>query len=177
MENTLDTLLENYGFNDYTRIEGEDVVVSHWVRYKCRFMCQNYAESAVCPPNTPPVEECRAFFREYGTIYLIHIEKTAHHMDRDSEIFEAIDHSLLELEKALFYKGYYKVMVLPPTICHLCEECVANREDCKHKDKARPTPEALGVDLFKTVHKAGYHLEVLADYQSGMDRYAFLLLQ
>ena len=177
MEETLNTLLRNYGFNDHTRINGSDIIVGQWVRLKCKFMCHNYAERAVCPPNTPSVEDCRAFFREYSTIYLIHFEKNAYHKNHDSEVFQDIDQALIELEKDLFYRGYYKVMMMPPTICHLCETCMSKREDCRHKDYARPTPEAFAVDVFKTVKKFGYPLEILSDYDSTMDRYAFLLLE
>lgn len=40
----------------------------------------------------------------------------------------------------------------------------------------RPTPEAMAVDVFATVRKAGYAIEVLDDYNRSMDRYAVLLV-
>jgi predicted metal-binding protein len=41
---------------------------------------------------------------------------------------------------------------------------------------ARPCPEALGVDVFSTLRKAGFPIEVLTEYGQKMNRYAFLLV-
>lgn len=177
MDSVLKGLLEKYGFDDYKQVSGDDIVVRNWVRFKCRYMCGGYGERAICPPNTPPVDECEAFFKEYRSILIIRFTKKAHPRSKDSEVFKTIDQSLLDLEKELFYKGYYKVMVMPPTICHWCETCVPTRAQCRHKEAARPTPEAFAVDVFETVHRIGYPLEVLPDYDATMNRYAFLLLR
>jgi predicted metal-binding protein len=42
---------------------------------------------------------------------------------------------------------------------------------------ARPTPEALGVDVYSTVRKANYPIQVLSDYSQMMNRYAFILIE
>ena len=60
--------------------------------------------------------------------------------------------------------------------CHYCKKCVDERGDCKHPKIARSTPESLGMDVFATVHSVGYPIEVLADYDEEMNRYAFLLI-
>jgi hypothetical protein len=40
----------------------------------------------------------------------------------------------------------------------------------------RPEADALGVDVYTTVRKLGYPIEVLSDYKQAMNRYAFLLI-
>ena len=42
---------------------------------------------------------------------------------------------------------------------------------------ARPSPEALAVDVFGTVRSLGFPIEVLSDYDQTMNRYAFLLVE
>ena len=84
---------------------------------------------------------------------------------------------LLELEREIFRAGYYKAMVLQLDNCEFCNPCSGNRVDCKNPQMARPGAEALGVDVFATVRKAGYSIEVLKYYSDVMNRYAFLLLQ
>jgi predicted metal-binding protein len=42
---------------------------------------------------------------------------------------------------------------------------------------SRPTPEALGIDVYSTVRKAGYPIQVLFEYSQKMNRYAFLLIE
>jgi predicted metal-binding protein len=47
---------------------------------------------------------------------------------------------------------------------------------CKEPQLARPTSDALAVDVYSTVRKIGYSIEVLDDYKRAMNRYAFLLI-
>ncbi len=61
--------------------------------------------------------------------------------------------------------------------CALCTECPGDRAECKHPRTARPTSEAMGVDVFTTVRQCGYPIEVLSDYGQAMNRYAFLLIE
>jgi predicted metal-binding protein len=42
---------------------------------------------------------------------------------------------------------------------------------------ARPCPEALAVDVFSTVRRAGFPIEVLTEYNQEMNRYALLLVE
>ena len=60
--------------------------------------------------------------------------------------------------------------------CNLCESCSGVREKCQNPKLARPTPESMAVDVFETVRKIGYPIEVLYDYSQQMNRYAFLLI-
>lgn len=41
---------------------------------------------------------------------------------------------------------------------------------------ARPTPDALAMDVYSTVRKLGYPIDVLSRYDQEMNRYAFLLI-
>ena len=42
---------------------------------------------------------------------------------------------------------------------------------------ARPTPEAMCVDVYSTVRQVGYPIHVLSEYTQAMNRYAFLLIE
>ena len=48
---------------------------------------------------------------------------------------------------------------------------------CKHSESARPSPEAMGVDVFSTVKPLGFPIEILSDYEQTMNRYAILLIE
>ena len=87
-----------------------------------------------------------------------------------------ISSALLELERKVFLSGYQKAFLLVMDSCCLCKHCVSERSDCKNPRQARPTPEGLGVDVFQTVQKIGYPIEVLSDYEKRMNRYAFLMV-
>jgi hypothetical protein len=38
-------------------------------------------------------------------------------------------------------------------------------------------PEGLAVDVFSTVRKLGYPIQVLPDYKQTMNRYSFLMIE
>jgi predicted metal-binding protein len=63
------------------------------------------------------------------------------------------------------------------TTCRLCAECVGARADCKKPHLSRPTPEAMAVDVFATVRKQGYPIEVLSDGYDQMNRCALLMVK
>ena len=60
--------------------------------------------------------------------------------------------------------------------CYLCNDCQGLRNQCKNPESARPTPEAMAVDVFATVKQIGYPINVLTDYSQKMDRYALLMI-
>ncbi len=175
-EKTVESLLEAHGFKDYRWIDAKEIVIRQWVRSLCIHSCPDYGKRAVCPPNMPSIGECERFFAEYDRALILRFEMKAHHRKKDSEVFCQIDESLLDLEKRLFYEGYPKALLLPATVCYRCDECTQSLTECRFKDKARPTPEALGVDLFTTVKKVGYPLDVLKDMDDMMNRYAILMV-
>jgi len=83
----------------------------------------------------------------------------------------------LKLEREVFLSGNHKAFLLFMDSCNLCQECGEKRSECKDKRSARPTPEAMSIDVFSTVRQLGYSIEVLRDYSKTMNRYAFLLIE
>jgi predicted metal-binding protein len=88
-----------------------------------------------------------------------------------------INQGLLVLEGDIFLTGYERTFLLFMDTCHICEDCQGAREGCKNPKSARPTPEAMAVDVFSTVKPYGFPIEVLSDYTQTMNRYAFLLIE
>ena len=64
---------------------------------------------------------------------------------------------MTELERAAFGLGYRFAAAFAGGECVLCEECVGQGSGapCKHPFEARPSAEALGVDLVATAQAAG----------------------
>lgn len=173
----LDALLRDHGFVDSHWIAGSEVAVAQWVRFKCRYTCWEYGTHALCPPNVPPVAECREMFQSYGRIALIHLPKALAEGETSVEWKRDVNGRLLELERAVFLAGFHKAFALFPGDCCLCAECVPTPADCRHTGKARPVPEALGVDVYETARRAGMPIYVLTDRAQTMNRYAFMLVE
>jgi len=173
----LEGLFANHGYTDFKWVRPQDIVVGHWVRMKCMYGCAEYGRTASCPPNVPPVAECRQFFDEYKTGVIFHFEKRVNHPEDRHSWSRKVNLKLLKLERAVFVAGYEKAFLLYMDSCCICKECPGVREQCKQPRAARPSPEAMGVDVFATVRQYGYPITVLSDYSQTMHRYAFLLLE
>jgi predicted metal-binding protein len=153
------------------------MVVAEWVRMKCMFGCGAYGKSGCCPPNVPPVEDCRAFFLNYSKIAVFHIVKRVAKPEDRFGWSREVNRKLLEVEKAVFLAGNQKTFLLFMDECRLCLKCPGLRTECKNPKLARPSPESFAVDVFTTVRKVGYPIHVLDDYKDEMNRYAFLLVE
>ncbi len=130
-------------------IKPADVVTAEWVRWKCQYGCEGFGGSLVCPPYTPTPSETRKMLDEYSRAILfeaspgVHVKKTAS-----------------SLERELFLAGCYKAFGLGAGPCRLCDECGLG-EGCRHPRKSRPAMEAVGIDVFATVRKHGFTVEVV----------------
>jgi predicted metal-binding protein len=172
----LESLFQRHGYTDFKWIDAQDIVVSQWVRMKCTFGCLEYGNNASCPPNVPSVEECRQFFSEYDRAVVFHFLKTVDKPESRHAWTREVNLKLLELESEVFLSGYHKAFLLFMDSCSICKKCAGERGECKRPKKARPAPEAMAVDVFATVRKYGFPIEVLTAYSEAMNRYAFLMI-
>lgn len=163
------------GYTSFKWVSGADLSVQQWVRFKCMFGCSTYGKKGSCPPEVPSIPECREFFNEYQDIVVIQLRVKLEKPEDRKEWSRRNNLELLRLEKAAFLAGYHKAFLLFMDECRLCQECPGTRLECKNI-MSRPSPEALGVDVFNAVRMLGFSIDVLTDYQQEMNRYAFLLV-
>jgi predicted metal-binding protein len=176
-EDKLETLFKQHGFTDFRWIEPRKIVVSQWVRMKCQFGCDEFGNTACCPPNVPSVSECEKFFREYKTVAVFHFAKKLEEPEKRWAWTRKLNGQLLKLEREVFISGYEKAFLLFLDSCNFCESCAAEKSGCKEPKMARPTPEAFAMDVYATVRQVGYPIQVLSDFSQEMNRYAFLLVE
>lgn len=173
----LEKLFIKHRFKDFKWINPQKIVISHWVRMKCIFGCNEYGKNACCPPNTPPVEECQSFFREYIEAAVFHFKKKLQNPEQRHKWTRGINKRLIKLEREVFLNGNQKAFMLFMDSCSFCSTCTEKRIDCIDKKSTRPPPEAMAIDVFSTVRQLNYPIEVLRDYSEAMNRYAFLLIR
>jgi len=140
------------------------------------FGCLNYGHAGACPPQTPSVDECERFFREYSRAAVFHFEKKLDRPEDRHAWSRKLYLDLLKLEREVFLSGCQKAFLVSHDSCNICLECVGSRTTCKDPLRARPCADAMAVDVYATVRKLGYPIEVLSDYDQAMNRYAFLLI-
>lgn len=173
----VEDIFHHHGFEDFQRLDPRKIIVSSWVRMKCRFGCPDFGRVASCPPQVPAVDDCRLFFQEYDAAVVFHFQKSVAKPEDRFAWTRGLNRELLKVERDVFVSGYRKAFLLFLDSCNLCQECGGKREACKNPYLSRPTPEALGVDVFATVERLGYPIQVLSSYDEPMNRYAFLLIE
>jgi predicted metal-binding protein len=172
----LESAFRKHGCTDFKWIDPREIVTAQWVRVKCMYGCEDYGRRACCPPNAPSVAECRRFFDEYHTGVLFHLPVAGKNAE-DRRKWRKVNRALVSLEREVFLLGYERSFMLLMGTCSLCRECTGVRDDCKHPSSARPTVDAFAVDVYSTVRKYGFPIQVLTDYSDTMNRYAFLLVE
>jgi len=155
----------DFGAIEAKVIEPSNVVTADWVRLKCQFGCDGYGSSLCCPPRSPTPEQTRRTLDGYQVAILAHFGANN----------RRVTGSMVALEREVFLRGYHKALGLGAGPCNLCTSCP--EKGCKHPDKARPSMEACGIDVFSTARNNGYPIEVVVDGSSEQNYYGLLLIE
>jgi predicted metal-binding protein len=156
--------LRQQGATIVKRIDVSNIVVDERVRLKCQIpICDNYGKNLTCPPYVPSVAVFREALARYTDAILIQITTPlpeAMSSSPSAEIYAPAKklHELVNLaEKWAFEYHFYFATGLIGGCCRLCDECVAvnNGHICRHPFKARPSMEAMGIDVVETVIRSG----------------------
>lgn len=146
-------------------ISPSDVETAAWVRLKCQFGCGDYGRSLVCPPFTPTSQQMREVLDSYRRAVLVHFTEEAR-----------IKATIVELERDFFLRGAWKVFGIGAGSCSLCTECNLEQQQCLNPHHARPAMEACGIDVFSTVKKAGFPIEVVRTKSQCPNFYGLILV-
>jgi len=158
-------LARKLGAKEAKVISTRNIFTAPWVRRKCQFGCSEYGRSLTCPPYSPLPEETRKILDSYSIAILIHCS------GKSLDLREIV----VQLERDIFLSGRYKAFGLGAGPCNLCNKC--NLKECCYPDRARPSMEATGIDVFKTARKADFPIEVLTSIQCQPNYYGLVLVK
>lgn len=161
-------LLKAEGASMAMPIPVSHVIVDERVRLKCQVpLCDSFHKNLMCPPFVMPVEEFRQVLARYQEAILM---QTAGVIDVQNDngkpgkdVFAPAGrlHDLVNLgEREAFRAGFRFAAGLIGGCCRLCEVCVAidNIRICRFPFRARPSMEAMGVDVVATLEQSGLSL-------------------
>lgn len=148
------------------------VEVDERVRLKCYVpLCPNYNQSFFCPPSTPPADEVRKALSRYSRALLFALEvvPTEEFSDRSIQREAGAKWArkgmeiAARIETLALASGYYLAMGLGSGSCKraLCgqEKCLMlEGGKCAYPLKARPSMEAMGIDVFGLAAKVGWDI-------------------
>jgi len=140
-----------------------EVVTANWVRWKCRFGCDGFGSSICCPPYSPAPEETRRVLEEYNRGVLFEAGR------REPTRIAAA------LERELFLEGFYRAFGMGAGPCQLCDSCAFDK-GCRRADEARPSMEACGIDVFSTVRRQGFEIEVVRNRKEPQHYFGLVLI-
>jgi predicted metal-binding protein len=145
-------------------IDTGTIITAPWVRLKCQFGCGGYNSSYCCPPNSPTPEETQTVLECYRKAILIHCKRHV-----------SVTKIIVTLERIIFLSGYYRALGFGAGPCLLCKNCP--EDGCKHPEKARPSMEACGIDVYMTARSNGYQIDVVNDKKSDENYYGVVLIE
>ncbi|MBA7544866.1 hypothetical protein ES705_37227 [subsurface metagenome] len=82
--------------------------------------------------------------------------------DSQKRLYEIIT----QIESICIREGYCFAAGLSAGACFLCDECVGPKSACRHPFKARPSMEAMAIDVVATAKRAGMRLNFDQDARS-----------
>ena len=168
--------------------DAKKVAVDERVRVKCCIpICDDYGINLMCPPNVMGVNEFRTILSKYEYAILVQIESPIP-AEMKKEIEKGDDLSTLfgtegfpelygksfnpnklklhrivnKVEAKAFSMGYRFSAGFIAGSCRLCARCVTVDSDkpCRHPFMARPSMEAMGIDVFQTAMNAGLPFDI-----------------
>lgn len=165
------SLAREKGIDHAVVIETSKVYTAPWVRMKCQYGCFHYSRSLCCPPRTPTPEEMRKIIDSYSRAILLHKL-----WKEGARVIKSFNEGVVDVELALFLDGFYKAWSLGSGPCRGCEECnIAG--GCLHSDRARPSMEACGIDVFRTAAENGLPFPVLKHTEEDRNSFGLVLVE
>jgi predicted metal-binding protein len=156
-------------------IDPASVAVAQWVRMKCLYGCDEPGVYKTCPPDgAPALDDTRALLREYSRGILLGVGplQGEQHSDEESR---RLNDAALALERELFLAGFHKTWTMGAGPCDICAAC-SQGNPCPTPELARPSMEGCGVDVFTTVRRAGWEIEVVKDRDDEYRYFALVLV-
>lgn len=159
------------GADEAQVMDASKIPVEDAVAFKCRVpQCFGYNTCAQCPPHAPKPSEIRQLLKSYshGLLFLRRVNSEVLKRDRNDKERKAAFKSILEivskLESAAFYDGHYLAVGFSAGSCFssLCDpnlDCqVLKGEKCRFPLKARPSMEAVGMDVYRLIASSGWEI-------------------
>jgi predicted metal-binding protein len=158
-------------------LETSEIILDYRARFKCMVpKCPYYNTSANCPPHAPSLQSMERLLSCFSVALLVGLKvpstsvlKSAADKDEPGSaqktsarrrLFKIVN----SLESEAYYDGYYFATAFSSGHCKdtLCPDmpCQAleHGKGCRYPLASRPSMEAVGMEVFKMVSRAGWEI-------------------
>jgi len=159
------------GYKRAELIWTKDIIFDPRTRVKCQQnTCTHYGQNFMCPPNLLPVEEYIKVNQSFHLALLVQNEEFLEPGKSPQEINSQFNKmsvnnrlNLVTLEQQAFRAGFPFAMSFAGGACKLCSPCKARLGEsaCCNPEKARPSMEAIGIDIAATCERASFPADFL----------------
>jgi predicted metal-binding protein len=157
-------------------ITAADIVLDPRVQYKCMIpKCVSYGTCAHCPPHVPGIEETEKVLKCFHFAVLAAMSMPASNVMRATDGSFRPEHDInppmrskmheivCKVEAQAFYDGHYFATAFSSGACKKLwcpeEPCqVLAGKGCRNPLKARPSMEAMGMDVYRMITEAGWDI-------------------
>ena len=194
LKNLLGKLEKTAGVSRAAIISANDIIVDDKVRWKCKYpVCFGYGSSILCPPHTPPVDECKRIIHSFRYALIFQHDVPVEDFTSNSASAEAQSHFPLtneiagQVESWANHMGYRQAVAFQGGMCpKLLESCrkswlgnpnettdlgcaVLQGKKCRHHLQVRPSMEAMAIDVIGTVLPLGWDLVYIGHQSDPAD--------
>jgi predicted metal-binding protein len=163
------------GMDDVQTITTDKIVVDERVWYKCLLCCRGAHTGLHCPPHTLTPNQTRELLRKYSKAILFRKRGRAgdfvgptddpESQSRRNTFGREFQLIMGRIEGLAFYKGFYLAISFSGGRCKVCSlsfECPGIKTGaCLHPFESRPAMEAVGIDVFSTMHNVGWDFSII----------------
>jgi predicted metal-binding protein len=96
--------------------------------------------------------------------------------DEEEPAARRLAEAVAALERELFLSGHYRAWGMVAGPCPFCETCNL-AGPCRFPEKARPSMEACGIDVYATVRAAGWRIEVVPSLDAPFRLFGLVLVE
>ncbi len=143
-------------------IDPHTVVTAPWTAFKCQFGCGNFGKNHCCPPKAPDDTRTRAVLDSYTRGILFRV----HHWGASA--------MAAACARTLFLDGFYKAIAFGSGPCKICQSC--DPDGCRFPDKAIPSMEGCGIDVFATARAHGLEIHTLREKGEERNHFGLVLV-
>ena len=156
-------MLEKEGADPAILIDPREVATAPWTVFKCQFGCSSYGHNHCCPPKAPSYDKTRKILDCYSTGILFRI----HGWNATAMAFRC--------SREIFLDGYYKTIAFGSGMCKLCQSC--DPAGCRQPERAIPSMEACGIDVFATARHFGLEIDTLRCPNEKRNHFGLVLIE
>jgi predicted metal-binding protein len=165
-----------HGFTEIKFVHTPQIIVSHWVRMRCQYVCRATRQSDLCPPFSPDAEATTRMLDEFKFGLFLRQEVPLPYQGNFSEAWRAFEQCLIEAENECFVRGYGKAFAIAAGNCLFCHHDDSVRP-CDFQGKTRPTLESIGVNLYDTLDMIGWDHYLIRDPEEPFQFFGLMLLE